>query len=66
MSRVEQIEGQIRALSSEELQALRAWFAEFDAGLWDRQFESDVSTGKLDELAEQALKDHVEGRCREL
>jgi len=66
MSRVEQIEGQIKALSIEELEALRAWFAELDAGLWDRQFEPDVNAGKLDELAEQALKDNAEGRSSAL
>ena len=39
MSRVERIEGQIKELTSEELQSLRAWFAEYDAQIWDRQFE---------------------------
>ena len=66
MSRVEQIEGQIKALSMEELQVLRAWFAQFDGGLWDRQFESDVNAGKFGDLAERALKDHREGRSSDL
>ena len=66
MSRVEEIEIQITALTPEELQAFRAWFAEFDAALWDRQLEADAAAGKLDGLAKQALKDHREGRSREL
>ena len=61
MSRVEKIEGQIRELSSEELATLREWFMEFDARIWDQQFEADVRAGKLDRLAERALHDHAAG-----
>jgi hypothetical protein len=66
MSRVEKIESQIGELSSTELAALREWFAEFDAGAWDRQMEADVKAGKLDGMAEQALSDHAAGRSSEL
>jgi hypothetical protein len=62
MSRVERIEGQVKELSPEELSAFRQWFADFEAEIWDHQFESDVSTGKLDKLAERALRDHAAGR----
>ena len=62
MSKVEQIESQIRELNSDELSALRRWFTEFDADLWDRQIEVDVRYGKLDSLADEALKDHEDGR----
>jgi hypothetical protein len=40
----------------------RAWFATFDAAAWDRQFEQDVTEGRLDHLADEALKDLREGR----
>jgi hypothetical protein len=33
---------------------------------WDEQLEKDVQSGKLDHLADQALKDLKEGRCTEL
>jgi hypothetical protein len=62
MSRLENIESQIAQLSSVELAVLRQWFAEFDASVWDRRFEADVKSGKLDSLAEQALSDHAAGR----
>ena len=58
MSRVEQIEAHVKELSPEELSAFREWFAEFDAEIWDRQIESDVRSGKLDSLAERALRGH--------
>ncbi len=66
VSRVEELEGQIKALSSEELQQLRAWFIQFEADLWDQQFDADVVAGRLDGIAGQALKDHSHGRSTEL
>ncbi len=66
MSRVENIESEMRQLSPEEMTAFREWFTQFDAELWDRQFESDVKAGKLDSLAERALGDHAAGRSTKL
>jgi hypothetical protein len=66
MGRVENLEGQVKQLSSEELRAFREWFAEFDCEAWDRQFEADVQNGKLDELASRALRDYKAGRATEL
>ena len=61
MSRVEQIEGQVKDLHREELAAFREWFTVFDAEVWDRQFEDDVIAGKLDGIAERALRDRGAG-----
>lgn len=58
---LQEIESAISQLSSEELAAFRAWFAEFDAEVWDRQLEADVAAGRLDALAEKALQDLREG-----
>jgi len=66
MSRVEHIESQVKELSDQELAAFREWFAQFDAEAWDREFEADVRSGKLDELAERALRDHNAGRSTDL
>ncbi len=66
MSTVQEIERAVRQLSPEDLAAFRAWFAEFDAGLWDRQFEEDVAAGRLDTLADEALQDLREGHCTDL
>jgi len=66
MSTVEEIESAVRQLPSEELAAFRNWFAEFDAEAWDRQFEADVAAGRLDALADKALRDLHEGRCTDL
>ncbi len=66
MSTVKEIEDAIQSLSGDDLAALRAWFAEFDAALWDRQIESDSAAGKLDALANQAMEDFRNGRTTEL
>ena len=66
MSNLESIETRIKELSSEELTEFREWFMEFDAEAWDRQFEVDVKAGKLDSLADRALRDHAAGRSTKL
>ena len=66
MSTVDEIEDAIRQLPEDDLVALCAWFAEFDAAAWDRQFERDVADGRLDALADEALRDWREGRCTDL
>ena len=66
MSKVEAIEQQIEKLSPEELAAFRSWYAAFDAEAWDRQFEADVKAGKLDALADKALRAHASGQSTKL
>jgi hypothetical protein len=66
MTKVEAIERQIEQLSPEDLSVLRAWFAAFDAEVWDRQIESDVRAGKLDMLAEKALQARASGAATKL
>ncbi len=66
MSTVHEIENAVRSLPPQDLVAFRAWFAEFDADVWDRQLEEDVAAGRLDALAEEALRDLREGRCTDL
>ena len=61
MSRIEDIENEIRKLSPDELTAFREWFLAFDAELWDRQIEADARTGKLDAIADAALTAHRKG-----
>ena len=60
-----EIETAVAQLSSEELATFRAWFMDFDATAWDTQFEQDVSAGRLDALADEALDDLRQGRTRD-
>jgi hypothetical protein len=66
MTRVEALERQVKELSPEELAEFRRRFAEFDAQAWDRQFEADVKAGKLDALADKALRAHAAGETTKL
>ena len=63
MSTIQEIQTAVSELRPEELSAFRAWFAEFDAKVWDQEFEEDVTAGRLEALAEEALQDLREGRC---
>ncbi len=64
MRKLEAIEKKVSSLSAEELAKFRRWFAEFDAAAWDRQIELDVKAGKLDALADEALREHAAGKSR--
>ena len=66
MDKVEKIGREIREFSPSELAAFRKWFHDFDAEAWDRQIEGDAQAGKLDALAEAALKALEGGGCREI
>ncbi len=66
MLKVDDIKEAITQLSPDDLNELRAWFDERDAELWDRQIEQDVTAGKLDALAEEALLAAKNGQATDL
>lgn len=66
MSNIKDIEDAVCKLTPDELAVFRSWFARFDAEAWDQQLEQDVASGKLDSLAEDALRDAQQGRCTDL
>ena len=66
MGKVEQLEQQVKGLTPEELAQFRAWFLEFDWDRWDRELEHDVASGKLDALADKALREHALGKTKPL
>jgi len=59
MSTVQEIESAIAKLSEEELAEIRGW-------LWDRDIERDAAGGRLDELADEAIREHRAGKTRRL
>ncbi len=63
---VKEIEQAVATLPPEELSAFSTWFEEFLADQWDKRFEADVASGKLDHLADKADKDFEAGRCTRL
>ncbi len=66
MQSVQEIEAAVTKLSKSDLINFRDWFTNFDQAEWDRQFEDDAMSGKLDTLAEQAISDFEDGKCKEI
>ncbi len=66
MNTIQEIEQAVSRLCPEELARFRQWFDEFDAKEWDRQFEADAKSGRLDARANQALNEFEQGQAREL
>ncbi len=66
MTTAEDIEKAVEQLAPRELARFRAWFEVFDAEQFDAAIERDISAGKLDGHAEEALAAHRAGRSREL
>ena len=66
MTTIQEIEKAVSELPSNELEQFRKWFDEFDAKVWDKQFENDVRSGKLDQIAKNAIADFDEGKFKEL
>ena len=66
MVTVTELEKAVADLPSDKLAEFRAWFESFDAAQWDNQFEDDVKSGKLDRVAEKAIKDFGKGKARPL
>ena len=59
MTTVKDIERGISSLPLKELAEFRAWFEEFDAQAWDKQFEEDAKSGRLDKAAQKAIEESV-------
>ena len=66
MITVKELEKAVIDLPSDKLAEFRAWFESFDAEQWDNQFEGDVKSGKLDRVAETAIKDYGKGNVKPL
>ena len=66
MTTVAEISGAVRRLPKRELARFRKWFAEYDAAVWDEQLERDVAAGRLDRLADEALRALKAGRTTAL
>lgn len=66
MLTLEEIQAVVFKLSREELSRFREWFLKYDSDAWDGKLEEDAKAGKLDYLADEAIRDFHAGQCTEL
>jgi hypothetical protein len=66
VSTIQEIEAAISQLSEGDRAKLRDWLANLDQDEWDKQIADDEAAGRLNALADEAIKDLREGRCTEL
>jgi hypothetical protein len=61
LTKVEQIQKQIRELSASEFAQLRDWMFKKDWQRWDEQIEAAARAGKLDEVVAEAQAAFLSG-----
>ena len=66
MTTIDEIKVAITHLPPEALRELRAWYEQFDNQRWDDQIADDVAAGRLDLVAEEALRAFRNGEATEL
>ena len=57
MNNLLEIEAAIKALSESDARKLAGWLNEYLDDAWDRQMQTDLSAGKLDNLIAKAESD---------
>ncbi len=66
MNKLKEIETTVTSLSKTDFAVFRKWFTEFDAEIWDDQFEKDVKSKKLDYFGNLAIQQFKDGHCKAL
>ena len=66
MGSVEEIEIAVTQLPQADFSRFRAWLADYENDLWDRQIADDSDAGKLDALISRAQDDIKNGRVKPL
>jgi hypothetical protein len=66
MAQLAEIEQAILQLPAAEFRQLSRWLGEIDQSRWDEELERDVAAGKLDEMGEEALREHRAGQTRKI
>jgi hypothetical protein len=61
-----EIKNAVDQLSPKEFAELVAFLRERDNAAWDKEFEEDVTAGRLDKLADEAIADLKQGRTTPL
>ncbi len=66
MIKIRELEKDVLSLPDKAFARFRAWFHKMEAERWDKQFEQDAASGKLEHLAAKARKNFAKGKFKEL
>jgi hypothetical protein len=66
MTRVEELEMAVDALTQEEYSRFRRWFLDRDWKKWDEEIEEDAKAGRLDFLVREAADVRDRNKLRDL
>jgi hypothetical protein len=66
VTKIQLLEREVKKLDRAGLERFRTWFRRYDSDAWDVQIEKDARSGKLAELAKDALAAHKSGKTRAL
>ena len=66
MTTISELQEAILGLSEDDYSKLRRWLLDQDWELWEREFDEDVRTGRLDALASEALEAKARGDLKDL
>ena len=66
MTTMQEIKSAIGSLSHQDYMQFLGWIHDKDWGDWDQQLEADITSGKLDFLAQEALEQKRKNKLRDL
>lgn len=66
MNTVADIEKALQAMPVEDAWKVADWLQHYLDEKWDRRIDEDIAAGRLDKLADKALKDYHAGRVKPL
>ncbi|TKJ34253.1 MAG: hypothetical protein CEE38_18265 [Planctomycetes bacterium B3_Pla] len=66
MESIDKIKSAITHLPDKEFDTFVDWFEKFEEERWDKELEKDITEGKLDNLADEALNEFDSEKCSEL
>lgn len=64
MIKIGELEKDVLSLPDSAFARFRAWFHKMEAERWDRQFEQDAASGKLEHLAVKACNGFTKKKCK--
>lgn len=66
MSTVAEIESALQSLPLSDARKVAGWLQDYLDEKWDREIDDDIAAGRLDVLAERAVKEYRAGRAKPL